>query len=254
MAAEVLEHLSYAPPPDARAAAVLIAAALADPDRLAYAQRLTATGEFVGTTSFYEIDPENRSLAIGHTWIGRPFWRSAVNSASKLLMLTRAFEGLGAERVVWHTDLRNERSQRAIERLGATREGVLRHHRIRRDGSWRDTVQYSMLSAEWPDGEASADRCHTARMIEMRRDDQASRYEGWQEDVRVCVIDFSRRGDVLEVTHTGTPPQWRGRGFAAELTRQALDDVRVHGLAVRPLCSFTRRYVEEHPEYADLLA
>ena len=66
-------------------------------------------------------------------------------------MLSRAFEDLGAERVVWHTDIRNERSQAAIARLGATREGVLRHHRIRRDGSWRDTVQYSMLRAEWPD-------------------------------------------------------------------------------------------------------
>ena len=73
-----------------------------------------------------------------------------MNSESKLILLTRAFAELGAERVVWHTDVRNTRSQAAIERLGATREGVLRHHRIRRDGSWRDTVQYSMLSADWP--------------------------------------------------------------------------------------------------------
>jgi RimJ/RimL family protein N-acetyltransferase len=86
-----------------------------------------------------------------------------VNTESKLILLTRAFKGLGAERVVWHTDVRNTRSQEAIERLGATtREGVLRHHGQRRDGSWRDTVQYSMLSAEWP---AARDRLRTAAIL-----------------------------------------------------------------------------------------
>jgi N-acetyltransferase len=150
VAAEVLENMSYGPPADLAATRAIIAEALADPDRLPYAQRIAGTGELVGTTSFYEINPDTRSVAIGHTWIARAHWRTRVNSESKLIMLTRAFEGLGAERVVWHTDIRNIRSQKAIERLGATREGVLRHHRLRRDGSWRDTVQYSMLSAEWP--------------------------------------------------------------------------------------------------------
>lgn len=150
VAAEVLENMSYGPPADVAATRRIIAAALADPDRLAYTQRIASTGEVVGTTSFYEINPEARSLAIGHTWVARAHWRTRVNTESKLILLTRAFEGLGAERVVWHTDVRNTRSQEAIERLGATREGVLRHHRLRRDGSWRDTVQYSMLSAEWP--------------------------------------------------------------------------------------------------------
>ena len=150
LAAEVLQNMSYGPPADITAARAVIAAALADPDRLPYTQRIAATGELVGTTSFYEIDPAARSVAIGHTWLARAHWRTRVNSESKLIMLTRAFEELGAERVVWHTDIRNTRSQAAIERLGATREGVLRHHRIRRDGSWRDTVQYSMLSADWP--------------------------------------------------------------------------------------------------------
>jgi RimJ/RimL family protein N-acetyltransferase len=150
VAAEVLENMSYSPPADVPAARAVIAAALADPDRLAYAQRIAGTSELVGTTSFYEINPVARSVAIGHTWVARVHWRTRVNTESKLIMLTRAFEGLGAERVVWHTDVRNTRSQTAIERLGATREGVLRHHRIRRDGSWRDTVQYSMLSADWP--------------------------------------------------------------------------------------------------------
>ncbi|GAA2102158.1 GNAT family protein [Microlunatus panaciterrae] len=149
-AEEVTEHLSFRPPQTVEEAAALIISAQRAPGRLAYSQRLTSTGEYVGTTSFYDLDPELRSVAIGHTWLARRFWRTGLNADSKLIMLTRAFEGLGAERVVWHTDIRNVRSQAAIERLGATREGVLRHHRIRRDGSWRDTVQYSMLAAEWP--------------------------------------------------------------------------------------------------------
>lgn len=147
---EVLAHLTYPPPVDVASATKIIMAAVDDHDRLAYAQRLTATGELVGTTSYYEINPSLRALAIGHTWVARRHWRTFVNTASKLIMLERAFNGLGAERVVWHTDIRNVRSQTAITRLGAVREGVLRHHRIRRDGSWRDTVQFSMLSAEWP--------------------------------------------------------------------------------------------------------
>ena len=147
--AEVLAHLRYPPLTDVAGARAVIAAALTDPDRVAYAQRL-ADGTFVGTTSFYEIAPAVRAVAIGHTWVARPWWRTFVNTESKLAMLTRAFESLGAERVVWHTDIRNVRSQEAIARLGAQREGVLRHHRIRSDGSWRDTVQFAMLSGEWP--------------------------------------------------------------------------------------------------------
>lgn len=149
--AEVVAHLTFAAPTNLADATKIIEAAVHDHRRLAYAQRLDATGELVGSTSFYEIDPILRALAIGHTWVARPHWRTFVNTASKLIMLERAFDGLGAERVVWHTDIRNVRSQAAIERLGAVREGVLRHHRIRRDGSWRDTVQFSMLSAEWPE-------------------------------------------------------------------------------------------------------
>jgi RimJ/RimL family protein N-acetyltransferase len=148
--AEVVAHLSFAPPTDLTDATKIIEAAVHDQHRIAYAQRLDTTGELVGSTSYYEIDPSLRALAIGHTWVARPHWRTFVNTASKLIMLERAFDGLGAERVVWHTDIRNNRSQAAIARLGAVREGVLRHHRIRRDGSWRDTVQFSMLSAEWP--------------------------------------------------------------------------------------------------------
>ena len=148
--AQVLQHLSYGPPADLEEATKITSAAVADPERVPFAQRLTETGELVGTTSYYDIDESLRTLAIGHTWIARRHWRTFVNTASKLIMVGHAFDDLGAERVVWHTDIRNTRSQVAIARLGAVREGVLRHHRIRRDGSWRDTVQFSMLSAEWP--------------------------------------------------------------------------------------------------------
>ena len=103
----------------------MIEAALDTVDRLPYAQRLRQTGEFVGTTSFYDIDPSQRSISIGHTWIAQRYWRTGINTESKLIMLTRAFDELGAERVVWHTDIRNLRSQAAIERLGASKEGVL---------------------------------------------------------------------------------------------------------------------------------
>src|SRR4051794_19389385 len=150
-AAEVLEHLAASPlPMTAEAARRVVNASLTDPDRWPFAQRLTTTGQLVGTTSFYEINPAYRSLAIGHTWLARPYWRTGINTESKLLLLRYAFEDLGAERVVWHTDIRNTRSQAAVLRLGAHREGVLRHHRLRRDGSWRDTVQFSMLAEEWP--------------------------------------------------------------------------------------------------------
>lgn len=117
---------------------------------LPWAQIDAVTGEVAGTTSYYEIEPAHRGLCIGHTWIGVRWQRTALNTEAKLLLLERAFEVLGAIRVGWHTHHRNERSQRAIERLGARREGVLRSHRIRPDGSVRDTVCYSMLAAEWP--------------------------------------------------------------------------------------------------------
>ncbi|MDQ1750231.1 MAG: N-acetyltransferase [Pseudonocardiales bacterium] len=152
-AADVFRWLSLAVPrtvDDARRQIALALTARASGERLPYAQLDATTGEFIGTTSLYEVYPELRTLAIGHTWLGRPWWRTGHNTDSKLLLLGHAFESLGAVRVVWHTDIRNERSQAAIERLGAVREGVLRKHRIRRDGSWRDTVQYAMTDDDWP--------------------------------------------------------------------------------------------------------
>jgi len=135
---------------DARADIEAALAARARGQRFAYAQLDAATGEFAGTSSYYDVDPTVRTIAIGHTWLGKRWWRSGINTESKLLMLAHAFDTLGAARVVWHTDIYNERSQAAIARLGATREGELRKHRIRRDGSWRTSVQYSMTDDDWP--------------------------------------------------------------------------------------------------------
>jgi RimJ/RimL family protein N-acetyltransferase len=138
-------------PEDARADVLAALAARANGIRFAYAQVDAGTGEFAGSSSYYDIDPGLRTIAIGHTWLGKRWWRTGLNTESKLLMLTHAFDTLGAARVVWHTDIYNERSQAAIARLGATREAELRKHRIRRDGSWRTTVQYSMTDDDWPE-------------------------------------------------------------------------------------------------------
>jgi RimJ/RimL family protein N-acetyltransferase/predicted GNAT family acetyltransferase len=248
-AAEVTEHLSVAPPASVAAAEALIERALADPGRVPYAQRLRDTGEFVGTSSFYDIDPVNRAIAIGHTWLARPHWRTSLNSESKLLMMRFAFERLGAERVVWHTDDRNVRSQAAIERLGATREGVLRHHRIRRDGSWRDTVSYAMLAAEWP---AAKHRLVDGLPLDVARLDAENRYVATFGAEQVAEINYLPQGRALFITHTGTTPSWRRCGIAARITRAALDDIRERGLQVRPGCSYTQRFLAEHPDYADL--
>ncbi|MDM4723153.1 bifunctional pyridoxamine 5'-phosphate oxidase family protein/GNAT family N-acetyltransferase [Micromonospora sp. WMMA1363] len=154
---EVWRHLGAPQPTDAGEMGSVVRAYLTaheQGERVPWVQRCATTGAVVGTTSYYEVDPERRSVKIGYTWLGRPWWRTGVNTEAKLLLLTRAFETLGAVRVVWHTDIRNERSQRAIERLGATREGTLRMHRQRADGSWRDTVQYAMIVDQWPNAQA----------------------------------------------------------------------------------------------------
>jgi RimJ/RimL family protein N-acetyltransferase len=108
------------------------------------------TGRAVGMTRFMDIQPENRALEIGGTWYATAHQRTAVNTECKYVLLTHAFEGLGCLRVQLKTDLRNERSQRAIERLGAVCEGVLRSHVILPDGYVRSSVYYSLLDSEWP--------------------------------------------------------------------------------------------------------
>ncbi|MFJ5807598.1 GNAT family N-acetyltransferase [Streptomyces sp. NBC_01426] len=113
-----------------------------------------ASGKAIGWTTFMDVDAANERLEIGWTWYGRAHWRSAVNTETKLLLMTHAFEELGMGRVQLKTDHMNLRSQAAIARLGARREGVLRRHRRRPDGTWRDTVYFSLLAEEWPDAKA----------------------------------------------------------------------------------------------------
>jgi len=112
------------------------------------------TGEAIGASSFLDQVPEHRRVEIGWTFYGREFWRSAVNTETKLLLMTEAFEVRKYDRVALKTDVLNERSQAAIARLGAKKEGVLRHLVIRKDGSPRDSVFYSVLADEWPDVKA----------------------------------------------------------------------------------------------------
>jgi len=108
------------------------------------------TNHAVGSTRYMDIQPANRGLEIGGTWYAPACQRTAVNTECKYLLLRYAFEALGCIRVQLKTDLRNERSQRAIERLGAVREGVLRHNIIMPDGYFRSSVYYSILDTEWP--------------------------------------------------------------------------------------------------------
>lgn len=108
------------------------------------------TGKAVGMTRYMNIERGNRALEIGGTWYGVDYQRSGVNTECKFLLLRHAFEDLGCIRVQIKTDLRNERSQRAIERIGAVKEGVLRDHMLLPDGTVRSSVYYSILAREWP--------------------------------------------------------------------------------------------------------
>lgn len=118
---------------------------------LPWAVRELGTGEVVGSTRYHDILPEVDRVEIGYTWYAARWQRSHINTACKLLLLAHAFEALGCQVVGFRTDNFNFTSQRAIEALGARKDGVIRHHQTRRDGSVRDTVMYSMLAEEWPD-------------------------------------------------------------------------------------------------------
>lgn len=126
-------------------------AGLADGHMLPWAVRELETDEIVGSTRFHDIVPAADRVEIGYTWYSRSWQRSHVNTACKLLLLGHAFETLGCGVVGLRTDRFNRASQRAIEALGAQKDGTLRHHQRRRDGSVRDTVFYSILAEEWPD-------------------------------------------------------------------------------------------------------
>jgi RimJ/RimL family protein N-acetyltransferase len=118
--------------------------------RVAFVVVLKSTGLAIGTTSFLDLNPTHRSIEIGSTFYAKEYWRSFVNTECKLMMLSEAFEVRGAERVTLKTDSQNERSRAAILRLGASYEGILRHHMLRPNGTWRDSAYFSILSEEWP--------------------------------------------------------------------------------------------------------
>jgi N-acetyltransferase len=124
------------------------------PGRLAFAVTDAASGRVLGTTSYHDIVPAISRAEIGYTWYARSVQRTHVNTTCKLLLLTHAFETMGCALVGFRTDNFNFTSQAAIERLGAKKDGVLRHHALRRDGTVRDTVMYSIVRGEWPEVKA----------------------------------------------------------------------------------------------------
>lgn len=122
--------------------------------RLPFAVLEERTGRLIGTTSYHDILPAVRRVEIGYTWYAQSFQRTHVNTTAKLMLLRHAFETLDCHVVGWRTDNFNHHSQRAIERLGARKDGVIRGHALRRDGTIRDTVMYSLRSGEWPEVKA----------------------------------------------------------------------------------------------------
>ncbi|APW47370.1 GNAT family N-acetyltransferase [Rhodoferax antarcticus] len=123
-------------------------------NRFAFAVLEEATGKVLGTSSYHDILPAVKRVEIGYTWYAKSAQRSHVNSTCKLLLMTHAFETLDCHVVGWRTDNFNHASQAAIERLGAKKDGVIRGHALRRDGTIRDTVMYSLRSGEWPEVKA----------------------------------------------------------------------------------------------------
>ena len=123
-------------------------------NRFAFATTDADSGTVLGTSSYHDILPAVKRLEIGYTWYAKRCQRTHVNTTCKLLLMTHAFETLGCNVVGWRTDNFNFASQAAIERLGARKDGVIRSHALRRDGSIRDTVMYSLRSGEWPEVKA----------------------------------------------------------------------------------------------------
>ena len=123
-------------------------------NRFAFAVTDSASGQVLGCTSYHDIVPAVKRVEIGWTWYAKSVQRTHVNTTAKLLMMGHAFDTLGCHVVGWRTDNYNFASQKAIERLGAKKDGVLRGHALRRDGTIRDTVMYSMRAGEWPEARA----------------------------------------------------------------------------------------------------
>src|SRR6478736_5420421 len=131
-----------------------------------FAVRQNATGEIVGCTRYFNVDAANRRLEIGHTWYSKRAQRTAINTESKLLLLTHAFETLNCIAVEFRTHWFNQASRAAIARLGAKEDGVLRNHQLMPDGSRRDTVVFSVIDGEWP-----AVKRHLGFLLERPRGD-----------------------------------------------------------------------------------
>ena len=149
-----LWELWYTAVPEPDKVAAYIESALAgqrEGKMLPWAVRELAGGTIVGSTRYHDIMAEIDRVEIGYTWYGKSWQRTHVNTTCKLLLMQHAFETLGCQVVGLRTDNFNFTSQRAIEALGAKKDGVLRHHAARRDGSVRDSVMYSVLRAEWRD-------------------------------------------------------------------------------------------------------
>jgi len=146
-----LRVTSVPEPQDTRAYIETALTMRADGNRFAFAIFDDATGQVLGSTSYHDILPAVKRVEIGYTWYRKSVQRSHVNTTCKLLMMGHAFDGLGCHVVGWRTDNFNFASQRAIAALGARKDGVIRHHAPRRDGSVRDTVMFSILATEWPD-------------------------------------------------------------------------------------------------------
>ncbi|PRY61616.1 RimJ/RimL family protein N-acetyltransferase [Vreelandella songnenensis] len=149
-----LWNLRVTPVPSPDETSAFIETALKDREaghRFAFAVIDEASDTVLGTTSYHDILPEVKRLEIGHTWYAKRAQRTHINTTCKLLLLTHAFDTLGCNVVGWRTDNFNYASQRAIERLGAKKDGVIRGHKLRRDGTIRDTVMYSLRRGEWPE-------------------------------------------------------------------------------------------------------
>jgi RimJ/RimL family protein N-acetyltransferase len=162
-----LWRLWYTSVPAPEKTAAYIAAALIMRERdgaMPFVVRETATGEIVGCTRYFHVDAPNRRLEIGYTWYARRVQRSALNTECKLLLLRHAFEALECIAVEFRTHWFNHASREAILRLGARQDGVLRNHQISPDGSYRDTVVFSILESEWP-----AVKQHLAFQLERPR-------------------------------------------------------------------------------------
>lgn len=149
-------RITSVPEPD-NVAAYIATALEMRPARLAFAVLDAASGEILGTTSYHDIVPAIDRLEIGYTWYAKSRQRSHVNTSCKRMLLAHAFDTLACAVVGLRTDNFNHASQAAIERLGAKKDGVLRHHGIRRDGTVRDTVMYSIVRGEWPEIRAHVD-------------------------------------------------------------------------------------------------